>query len=314
MARVTVVGAGVVGLTTALELTDAGHSVTCVADQAVGDSVSGVAGGLWFPYHVEPRDRVLAWGSVALERFQSLARDPEAGVTIREGLMVEHGAADRWWTEGLSTWREAAGHELPATADRGVVATVPIVTMPVFLPWLETQCIAAGVAFVRRRVDDLRELPGDVVVLAAGLRSGELLGADGAGTVLPSRGQVALLANPGIERWYVDDGHPGGMVYVLPHRDWVVCGGTDVEGTFDTVPDPVVHEGIVSRAREAVPELRDAEVLASRVGLRPVAPAVSLHRTTVEGREVVTNYGHGGAGVTLSWGCAVEVVRLVDTG
>ena len=52
-------------------------------------------------------------------------------------------------------------------------------------------------------------------------------------------------------------------------------------------------------------------MLGSRVGLRPVAAAVSLAASEVAGRRVVTNHGHGGAGVTLSWGCAAEVVRLV---
>ncbi|MEO7421516.1 MAG: FAD-dependent oxidoreductase [Ornithinibacter sp.] len=312
MARVTVVGTGVIGLTTALELARAGHSVHCVGDQAVLETVSAVAGGLWFPYHVDPRDRVLDWGSVALARFDDLATDPASGVSIREGVMVERGGADRWWTQGFSTWREADAADLPHGAEHGVVATVPIVTMPVFLPWLLERCVGGGVAVSRGVVADLGEVDSDVVVVAGGLRSPELLGLDAAGSVTPSRGQVAMLANPGLERWFVDDGHPGGMVYVLPHRDWVICGGTDVEGTFDTVPDPAVHDGIVARAREAVPELEGAEVLGSRVGLRPVAPAVSLKASARGGRVVITNYGHGGAGVTLSWGCAAEVVRLVD--
>ena len=41
---------------------------------------------------------------------------------------------------------------------------------------------------------------------------------------MPSRGQVALLANPGLTRWLVDDDHPDGMVYALPHPGWVGGG------------------------------------------------------------------------------------------
>jgi D-amino-acid oxidase len=312
MARVTVVGGGVVGLTTALRLAEAGHAVTCVRDQPVGETVSAVAGGLWFPYHVEPKDRVVAWGLVALERFTALAHDPSAGVTLRQGLLVERGPADRWWTEGLPSWRPASTGELPAGATGGVVATLPLVTMPVFLPWLEGRCSTAGVALVEGRVDDLAAVDvgarSDVVVVAAGLASAALMGDD---APVPSRGQVALLANPGLSRWLVDDEHPDGMVYALPHPDRVVCGGTDVAASGDTEPDPAVHQAIVARVRAAVPELATAEVLGSRVGLRPVAPAVRLARHPVGGREVVTNYGHGGAGVTLSWGCAEEVVHLV---
>jgi len=245
---------------------------------------------------------------VALERFTVLAADPDSGVALREGVLVERGTADRWWTEALPTWREARADELPAGASGGVLARVPLVTMPVFLPWLEVRCVEAGVALAEGRVTDLDDVSGDVVVVAAGLRSGPLLG-DDAGT--PSRGQVALLANPGLSRWVVDDDHPDGMVYALPHPGWVVCGGTDVSGSWDAEPDPEVHLAIVRRVREVVPELAGAQVLGSRVGLRPVAPEVRLASSVRGGRPLVTCYGHGGAGVTLSWGCADEVVRLV---
>ncbi|MBM6402012.1 FAD-dependent oxidoreductase [Phycicoccus sonneratiae] len=308
MARVTVVGGGVVGLTSALGLAEAGHDVRCVRDVPAAGTVSAVAGGLWFPYHVEPRDRVVAWGLVALERFTALADDPTAGVTLREGLLVERGGPDRWWTEGVRTWREATPDELPDGATSGVVARLPLVAMPVHLDWLEKRCVAAGVGLEVARVDDLDDLEDDVVVLAGGLRAPELLPGL---HVTASRGQVALLANPGIERWLVDDDFGGGLTYVLPHPGWVVCGGTDVPDASDE-PDPAVHAAIVQRCRAAVPALRDAEVLGSRVGLRPVAPAVDLRVHERHGRPVVTNVGHGGAGVTLSWGCAAEVVRLVD--
>lgn len=311
MADVTVVGGGVVGLTSALELARAGHRVRCVRDLPVAATVSSVAGGLWFPYHVDPRDRVDAWGAVALARFADLASDPASGVMMREGLLVERTPADRWWTTSVPSWREASAAELPPGATGGVVATVPLVTMPVFLPWLEAQCAAAGVRFEQAYVRSLDDLEGDVVVVAAGLRSGALVD-DDAG--MPSRGQVALLENPGLTRWLVDDDHPDGLLYVLPHPGWVVCGGTDVSGSWDTEPDPQVHDAIVRRVREAVPALATARVIGPRVGLRPVAPEVSLTASDIGGRVVVTNHGHGGAGVTLSWGCAEEVVRLVGEG
>ncbi|MGL5863898.1 MAG: FAD-dependent oxidoreductase, partial [Phycicoccus sp.] len=68
VAEVTVVGGGVVGLTTALELARAGHDVRCVRERPAAETVSAVAGGLWFPYHVEPRERVLDWARTALAR------------------------------------------------------------------------------------------------------------------------------------------------------------------------------------------------------------------------------------------------------
>jgi D-amino-acid oxidase len=56
-----------------------------------------------------------------------------------------------------------------------------------------------------------------------------------------------------------------------------------------------------------VPALAGARVLKHRVGLRPARPSVRVERDG----DVVHCYGHGGAGVTLSWGTADEVSELV---
>ncbi len=102
-------------------------------------------------------------------------------------------------------------------------------------------------------------------------------------------------------------GRPQGPTYVIPRSHDVVVGGTDVEGDWSRTPSPEVAEGILARGARLVPELAHARVIRHKVGLRPARPEVRLER---EGR-VVHCYGHGGSGVTLSWGCADEVAELV---
>ena len=98
-----------------------------------------------------------------------------------------------------------------------------------------------------------------------------------------------------------------------PRSHDIVVGGTDDEGEWDRRPDPDVAKRILERAIELVPELGRARVPGHRVGLRPARPQRAAggggHRA---GRRVVHCYGHGGAGVTLSWGCADEVAALVS--
>ncbi len=84
-------------------------------------------------------------------------------------------------------------------------------------------------------------------------------------------------------------------------------GGTDEEGDWSRTPVPETAAAILQRATRLVPELAGARVLRHKVGLRPARPVVRLERV---GR-VVHCYGHGGAGVTLAWGGADDVVRLV---
>jgi D-amino-acid oxidase len=176
-----------------------------------------------------------------------------------------------------------------------------------YLPWLRAAAEAAGVEVRPQRVMSLAEVPGDVVVLAAGLGSGPLVG-DFSGIAV--QGQVVRLAAPAVTDWVLDEENPAGLTYVVPRGDDVVVGGTAVEGATGTEPDPAVERAVLDRACALVPALCGAPVLSRAVGLRPGRPTVRLDRTTVEGRPVIACYGHGGAGVTLSWGCARDVVAL----
>ena len=237
-----------------------------------------------------------------------LAGDPATGVRLLPGTVVHRSPdPDLWWTAGLAH-RPCTPDELPAGALAGTRCTLPVVDTGRYLAWLLAACRSAGVAVSTATVDHLADVPGDVVVVAAGLRSGPLLGDD---TLVPVQGQVVRLADPGLRGWLLDEQHPDGLTYVVPRGADVVCGGTDVEGATGTDPDPAVEAALLARARALVPELRDAPVLSRAVGLRPGRATVRLDRTLVDGRPVVACYGHGGAGVTLSWGCAADVAALV---
>jgi D-amino-acid oxidase len=93
----------------------------------------------------------------------------------------------------------------------------------------------------------------------------------------------------------------------------VVLGGTADRHAEDTTPDPDTERAILARAIELEPRLRDAPILSRAVGLRPARAAVRLERETdhTNNRTIVHCYGHGGAGMTLSWGCAAEVASLL---
>ena len=268
-----------------------------------------MAAALWFPYRAAPADAVLRWAAGSLRAFTALAGDDATGVVLRAGTVVHRAPEpDLWWTPGIAGLRPATAGELPPGAPAGTRCTLPVIDMGRYLIWLAGACRSAGVEFVRERVDRLPDVPGDVVVLAAGLRSGELVG-DGSG--VPVQGQVVRLANPGLREWLLDEDNPAGLTYVVPRGDDVVCGGTAVEAATGTEPDPAVERAILDRAMALVPALRDAPVLSRAVGLRPGRPTVRLDRSDVDGRPLICCYGHGGAGVTLSWGCAADVAALV---
>ena len=78
--------------------------------------------------------------------------------------------------------------------------------------------------------------------------------------------------------------------------------------------DQDLTQRILDWAGEMEPRLKGVEVLSVRVGLRPLRPTVRLEREVLaDGSPVIHNYGHGGAGYTLSWGCAQDVLKLVES-
>ncbi len=176
----------------------------------------------------------------------------------------------------------------------------PVVEMPLYLAWLAVQVARLGGTLTRLNLSSL-PTGADLVVNCSGLGA-RLLGTDP--TVSPVAGQVLYVEQFGLERWWLDSPGP---TYVVPRSRDIVVGGTDDEGEWSRTPSPATAAAILRRASELVPELASARVLRHKVGLRPARPAVRLERAA----DVVHCYGHGGAGVTLSWGCAEDVVRLV---
>jgi D-amino-acid oxidase len=295
--RVAVVGAGVVGLTTAVCLRSVGVEADVIARDAPDATTSAVAAALWYPYRALPADRVTAWSAATYEELSRLAGS--AGVRMLAGTEVlDPGAPDPWWRDAVPDLRRTSA---------GLRFTAPVVDMSVHLPWLVERLRAMGGGVERRAIASLGELAADAVVNCAGLGAREL--ADDR-TLTAVRGQIVRVAAPDVTEWLVDQRDPDRLVYVVPRERDVVLGGTAQEGDEDREPDPATTEAIRARCAEMVPSVRDAPIVSVAVGLRPARPSVRLE---AEGR-VVHCYGHGGAGVTLAWGCAVEVAALLGAG
>lgn len=315
------VGAGVVGLTSALRLAQAGARVTVVSADEPASTVSAVAAAVWYPTRVDGQPAVLRW---ATRTYAELGRQAAAGVpgvVARPTRMLRRsaGGGPPWWAPAVPDFRVADAADVPPGYAGEWRFTAPSVEMGPYLHWLQERLVAAGGRLVYRRLTALADAaalaagggPAAVVVNATGLGARVLCG-DGA--VYPARGQVVLVANPGLVTSVRDEDDPAGVSYVHPRRDDVVLGGTYDVGAEDPAPDPTVTAAIVRRCTALVPQLAGAAVRGVRVGLRPArtgGPRLAVQAGSGD-PAVVHNYGHGGAGVTLSWGCADEVLRLVS--
>ena len=128
----------------------------------------------------------------------------------------------------------------------------------------------------------------------------------------PHRGQVAIVSRLQLPYAIVCDDPP--LMYVIPRANDCVFGGTN-EITDDCAPDAAATARIVAEC-SSVLNIDAPPVIAERVGLRPFRRGgVCLRGERLrDGRPVIHNYGHGGAGFTLSWGCARRVADLARAG
>lgn len=299
MDEVIVVGGGVSGLTTAVLLAERGTDVRVWSRDADERTASGISGGLCWPYRIEPQRDALAWAVRSFRNFAWLSEQPNlTGVRLVRGTL-EGGAAGSVPPEWLSLI--------------GSPPRTPIVDMLTYLPYLRGRLTAAGGRWEQRGISSLDEAAAEApaVVHCGGLGARELAGD---AEMRPVRGQIVVVENPGIDEWYLSsESGAAETTYVLPQPYGLLLGGTADEDAEDGEPDPAVTRAIVERCARVHPALAGARITQVRVGLRPYRPRVRLEAERLPGGALcVHNYGHGGAGVTVSWGCALEAVRLLD--
>jgi D-amino-acid oxidase len=124
------------------------------------------------------------------------------------------------------------------------------------------------------------------------------------------RGQHVVVENPGLEEFFMEEPAPSWASW-FPHGDHVVLGGNAEDDVWSLDPDPAVADEIVERCAAIEPRLAGARVIEHRVGLRPARPEVRVEGELIDSWRCVHNYGHGGTGVALAWGCAQDVRALV---
>ena len=306
--KITVIGSGVIGLTTAVVLQEAGHEVQIFTKNLPEATVSAVAGAIWMPFHVEPLVDVNRWSRISYEVFEKLAADASSGVTMVDLLTLANKPDLPDWLEAVpeGRFRAANAGELPPSYRFGFSSQVPMIEVPIYLPFLQKKFMCNGGQLTVCEVEDLADMAAnaDFVVNCTGLAAGKLTGDK---DVFPIRGQILKVENlPGLP-YIADDDGPNALAYIFPRKDCTVLGGTAQMTNDDESPNEEDSVEILRRCANLLPVLSTAVVRSVAVGLRPGRTTIRLEREP--STNIIHNYGHGGGGYTVSWGCAFEVVE-----
>lgn len=322
--EISVIGAGVVGLTTAVTLLQKGHAVRVLAESVDRPPASWGAPAMFTPYPGPEEGRRRRWTERAFAALERVASEhPESGVemgTLRELFHTPH-VVPEWSARLLGIRPMQPAPPLAQAHD----SRRPVIDMVRYLPWLRDRVVALGGTLVERRVASLESLLEEgcaTVVLCAGTGSGPLAQDP---RVRPMHGQVLHVPNDiGLTYSLHDDGPGGKTTYVFRFRDRLVVGGTFEADRPGMGTDPASLEAILERGR-AMLRLDGhrnwsglgSVILEARGAARPtrgggtVFEDVRVESDPEHGRRIVHHYGHGRQGVTLSWATAAEVADLL---
>jgi D-amino-acid oxidase len=305
---VAIIGGGVSGLTCGVLLAERGYRTAIFAKETGQKTTSAVAAAVWYPYDAEPAENVIAWALDTYKVLVNLSGELRTGVS-----MLELRQFSRAGEIQIPDWAHPLGASAISTAPSslfgsGFALTVPLMDTTIYLDYLANRFLAAGGSITANvSFEKLEDVDDEflLVINCAGMGARELAhDVD----LEPHRGQVAIVPKIDLGCAIVCDDPP--LMYAIPRANDCVFGGTN-ELSDDRDIDPAVTSRIVAECSRVL-KISNPQVLAERVGLRPFRKSgVRLERDRLrDGRTVIHNYGHGGAGFTLSWGCAREVVNL----
>jgi D-amino-acid oxidase len=291
-------------------LLKAGFSVQIWARDLSPNTTSNSAGAFWYPYLCNPRVRAVEWAAVTLRYLKENAiTDPDSGCIARSITEVFYSKVDApWWGRAVELWRRPTVDELPTGYVDGFETETVLMEATRYIDWLMAQFKELGGSVEQREIRSIGDVVSvrNFIVNCTGLGARELVRDE---SMYPIRGQVVRVRPNGFDRIITDSEGPNSPVVIMPRLNDIILGGTAQANDWNLEVDPNDTNAILQKARILSPAFNDVDVIDVAVGLRPGRPEVRLEVERFGDNMVVHNYGHGGGGFTLSWGCAAEVVN-----
>jgi D-amino-acid oxidase len=313
--KLAIIGRGISGLSCGIELLKKGHSVDIYSKDALSQTTSMSAGAFWWPYNTKPLDKVKVWSAISYQAYKTFEADPLSGVSFQTCLrFCEQEDDTQSLLEMVEVWSAINGLDYGIPCEKAYRIVLPVIDVPTFMPYVEEQYRAlSGQIFIQtiRTIEELFE-NYDIVINCCGLGAYQLVHDT---SVYPIRGQVLSIAK---EDTFSSDVRiilaKDYFTMILPRAHDYLLGGTADIGDWSLEVNPMQSNEFKKRCEQVMPELKNTHILHTSVGLRPGRDEIRLELERYpNGKSVIHNYGHGGGGYTVAWGCAQEVLSLLES-
>jgi len=308
MKSVTIIGSGIIGLTSALQLQEAGFQVQLIAKERYDKTLSSKVGAIWFPFEVGPKEKTNTWASLTYKHYKT-EENAENGITLIPFITAYTQESNTDWTKQLpeGVVRKATKEELPKGIQMAFISNVPLAEPHLYLPYLFQRFLDNGGTFNAREILSLKELASlnTFVINCTGLGAKTLCNDE---ELHPMRGQILRCKKMAVVSC-ADSTKKGALSYVINRSEDCIVGGTDYENDWNKNSEASDTKLILKRLKDLCQEA--PQILETLVGLRPRRHSVRFEFDTTY-PNVFHNYGHGGAGFTLAWGCAIELAQILS--
>ncbi|XP_050680120.1 D-aspartate oxidase isoform X1 [Leptidea sinapis] len=318
--KIAVLGAGVVGSTVAKILQEQVRNVdiTIIADNFREETVSAVAAGIFRPstsFRGATAEITKRWINNSWYFWQDILKSSEsaqAGV-ISFGTYIfskenYHNTRNHLIEDLVPIYRAVDENELKICGEGwkyGSYFNTVKIGCDNYLPWVERSFVANGGKVVQKYINSFSSLPEyDLVFNCTGLGAKYLCNDH---DLVPIRGQIFKVKAPWLKTAFYGDYD----TYIIPGHDGVATlGGVRQYNSYNRDVCKYDAAAIMERCVQLLPALKNAEVVAQKVGLRPHRVPVRVEREIIDRVKVVHCYGHGGYGVTCAPGTAIDAVNI----
>jgi D-amino-acid oxidase len=308
--NVAVVGCGIIGLTSAIRLLEAGFKVTIFSKERLQDTTSSVAAAMWHPGGAG-EEPLKQWCATSLAVFKELAQNPASGIKFVKLYELSDHAFNDSGFELADDLKALEPGQFSEPWKFGYTLTTARINVPTYLPFLLERFETLGGHIKQEDISDLAALSNfDIIVNASGVGAKELVHDAG---VYPIRGQIIRVARPpGLADDMIHIHMGETFTYIVPRDNDCILGGTYQINDSNKTPEADIAQKILERTGAINSAFKKPEILEHKVGLRPGRNAVRLEAERFNDSLVIHNYGHGSIGHTLAWGCAADVVQLAS--